>query len=104
MNWVYIFIPRTWYSPSMWKVLKSLFGINGSFPQDPVVETPGFHCKGAQVQSLVRELGFHIPTRCMAKKKKKQKKCMGQMHKYKDNRKLNVTVDTVPQIACHECC
>ena len=77
MNWVYIFIPRTWYSPSMWKVLKSLFGINGSFPQDPVVETPGFHCKGAQVQSLVRELGFHMPLGVWPKKNKKTKKKYG---------------------------
>ena len=42
------------------------------FPGGPVVETPHFHCKGAQVQSLVGEPGSHMP-QCVAKKKEKKK-------------------------------
>lgn len=41
------------------------------FPGGAVVETPHFHCKGAQVQSLVGEPGSHMP-QCVAKKKKKK--------------------------------
>ena len=41
-------------------------------PGSPVVKTPCFHYRGAQFQSLVRELTSHMP-QGMAKKKQKQK-------------------------------
>ena len=42
-----------------------------------MVETPHFHCKGAQVQSLVGEPGSHMP-QCVAKKKKKKNQSYGK--------------------------
>jgi len=39
------------------------------FPGGPVAKNLHFHCRGAQVQSLVRELRSHIP-HVLPKKKK----------------------------------
>ena len=44
--------------------------LHQDFPGGPVVKTARFHCSGAQLQCLVRELRFHMP-RGTAKKKKK---------------------------------
>ena len=42
-------------------------------PGSPVVKTPCFHYRGAQVQSLVRELTSHMPQGMAPKKKKRTK-------------------------------
>ena len=42
------------------------------FPGGPVVEIPRFQCRGAWVQSLVKELRSHM-LRGMIKKKKAEK-------------------------------
>ena len=44
----------------------------GDFPGGPVVKTPHFHCRGARVRSLVRELRSRM-LHGAAKKKKKKK-------------------------------
>ena len=58
----------------MWPIHQKL-QIRGEFPGGPVVRTPCFHCRGARVQTLVRELRFHKP-HGTAKKKKKNYKYM----------------------------
>ena len=45
-------------------------GEQREFPGGPVVRTPSFHCRGARVQSLVREPRSRMP-HGVAKKKKK---------------------------------
>ena len=44
-----------------------------AFPGGPVVKTLGFHCRGSQVRSFVRELRFHMLS-SKAKKIEKIKK------------------------------
>ena len=46
--------------------------MGGDFPGGSVVRTPYFHCKGAQVQFLIRELKILHAGQCGKKKTNKQ--------------------------------
>ena len=42
------------------------------FSGGPVLKIPGFHCRGAWVQSLFRELRSHMPSSAAKKKKESE--------------------------------
>ena len=56
-----------------------------------MVKTLRFHPSGAWVQSLVRELKYHMP-HSMAKKKKRERETMSFKYIWIHKRKLNVWV------------
>ena len=57
--------PNMLHSLSLWKQ-----ECIGDAPGDPVVKTGCFHCRGARVQSLVREQRSHTPHGTAEKKKR----------------------------------